>query len=246
MGGMLFCVSLPCLQACSHAKDEEGAEMSETAGAVDGVRNAQDAVDDNVKEPVREYEVGGDEVVDLSHGVASARPDDVVVPEQLAKLFSYAVPTLLGMVRRREVLPPLVVIKREADEEHFVEPIEEEMRDVDDLLEYMKRRIANDEADRAARAGQDGCPSAITAYGCAFDQRTEGFQAVAPHDGVLGTEEVDDPAHDTANMALAIVGGCVDSPAGVRVTQRFKPRFLGGAVMLGAPVIEQGPSSLLA
>ena len=220
--------------------------MPEAAGTVDDVRNALGATDDDADEPVREYEVGGDEVVDLSHGVASARPDDVPVPEPLAKLFSYAVPTLLGMVRRRELLPPLLVIKREGDDEYFVEPIEEELRNVDDLLEYTQRRIANDLADRAARAGQEDCPTAITAYGCAYDQRVPGFNAVAPHDDVAESSEVDDPVHDTANMALAVIGGCDASPAGVIVVQRFKPRFLGGAVLLGAPVIERGPVSLLA
>ena len=166
--------------------------------------------------------------------------------EALAKLFSYAVPTLLGMVRRRELLPPLLVIKREGDSSYFIEPIEEELRGVDDLLEYTKRRIQNDLADRTARAGQDDCPTAITAYGCAYDQRTPGFTAAEPHDDMAESGAVDDPVHDTANMALAVLGGCDASPAGVAVVQRFKPKLFGGAALLGAPVIAQGPASLLA
>ena len=224
------------------ALDGEPMDLGEGAGHKDDVR---DEAREGAQEPAIEYQVGGDEVVDLSHGVASARPDDVLVPEPLAKLFSYAVPTLLGMVRRRELLPPLLVVKRADDGDYFLEPIEEELRNVDDLLEYTQRRIANDLADRAARAGRDDCPAAMVAYGCAYDQRVPGFNAVAPHDDVAGSDGVDNPVHDTANMALAVIGGCDASPAGVTVVQRFKPKFFGGAVLLGAPAISQGPDSLL-
>lgn len=181
----------------------------------------------------RHYDTASEEVVDLTNAVASARPQDLEVPKQIAAIASFAMPTLLDMVRRRETLPPLLVLGRERDDAFVIEPIEEELHSPADMLAYMQRRLENDRPE-VQPTDADGLPMPIFAYGCMYDERTPGFGA---------TPDADPEADES--MVLTGLFGCAESPQGVCVRQRFRPKLFGGAALLGAPVIAAGPDSLL-
>lgn len=179
-----------------------------------------------------------EEFIDLTNAVPSARPDDLVVPDPIVALASYAMPALLDMVRRREVLPYVLIIKRLNEDQPSIEPIEEALASPADLLDYAKRRIAND--GKGSQTPVDGygglvAPMPITAYGCLYDERNKGFSA-------RGADV--EPGED-ADMVLTGLFGCDQASEGISVRQRFKPRLFGGANLVGAPQIAAGPPSLL-
>lgn len=198
----------------------------------------QDRLPEREADTPHEYEPGSDVEVDLTRMVSSARPADLQVPQDIVKLASYAMPTMLDMVRRNQVLPYMLVIKRVNDQRPSFEPIEEDLKTPSDLLAYMARRIANDgKGSQTPADGYGGLVPAmpITAYGCLFDERIPGFSA-------RGASVEPDAEEDRVLTGLF---GCAASPQGVAVRQRFKGRIFGGASLLGAPLITAGPPSLL-
>lgn len=174
------------------------------------------------------YESGGR--VDLTREVESARPEDVQVDPLIAKLAAYAFPTLLDMVRRTQVLPYVLVLKRRTQDECLIEPIEEALHAPADLIAYMERRLEND--GRGTDNPVDGYggevdPLPIEAYGCMYDERN-----FVEDDGV------------SKDFCLVGLFGCDQAPQGVAVRQRFRPRLFGGADLVGPPTIGPGPTSV--
>ncbi len=169
--------------------------------------------------------------VDLTKEVESVRPDDMDIPREIVSLASFTVPMLLDMVHRREALPPLLIIGRENDDTYAVEPIEEELHGVEDILAYAARRMENDVREGDSRAdGFRGAvpPMPIVAYAIAYDERDPIF-------GVMPEPQ----------MTLHVLMGCHACAEGTAVSQPYRPRLFGGAVLTGPPIIERGPDSLV-
>jgi hypothetical protein len=169
--------------------------------------------------------------IDLTKEVESVRPDDLDVPPEIVSLVAYVVPMLLDAVHRKEALPPLLILKRENDRDYMIEPIEEELRCVEDLLAYTRRRMQNDMKEDDSRGdGFNGTvlPMPIVAYAAAYDERNPIFTT---------TPE--------PQMVLHVVMGCSTCARGIAVSQTYRPRLFGGAVLVNPPVIETGPDSFI-
>jgi hypothetical protein len=235
---------VPGEQEGADRQQEVPGEREEMPGEQEGAGGQQEVPG----EPERVYAPGSDERVDLTKEVSSVRPADLDVPDSIVDLISYAVPKLVGTIRRKEMLPPVLVLMREGDATPSVEPIEEEMRNPDDLIAYTERRLAADEREQEAHAqeGRDGSKKGkyhmgpIKAYLIMYDERRPGFTV----DGGPGASPDGNPLHDEKNMSARIVAGSGEAATGVCVRQRFRPGFFR-ASLLGAPVIERGPDSLL-
>jgi len=162
--------------------------------------------------------------LDVSIAQPADRPQ---IPERLQKLCSFAIITVLDGHPNRESMAPTLALSR-TDRETFTTEVD--LREYDDIagvLQAARERMATEPA--------------IDAYVLLVDSadETPGF----PEERPVGEDGSPYPA---GTPAMAMYLGSRESPRGYLVVQPYRRRRIrGGATPMGAPLITDGPESLL-
>jgi hypothetical protein len=159
--------------------------------------------------------------------LAAKKPD---VSDQLAKLCSWAVISMLNFHPRKEAMPPVLVYKTEENSSYQVQADLGIHDTLDELLS-----AAGVELERV------GAEETVCAYALLVDsvEDVEGLPALRSFDDAGNPYPPEMPT-------LFVYMGERETQGGVLVVQAFKARVIrGGATPVDAPLILSGPDSLL-
>ena len=150
------------------------------------------------------------------------------VSDRLAKLASFAMISVLDFLPSAEGVHISLVLKREGHNSPQAESVFSEDTSVDEALAHAREHMEKD--------------STIEAYALVIDSQSKlaGFPDARPVDECGQEYPPDQPV-------AAMYAGERDEQQGILVVQPYRRRFFrGGATPVGAPLIVQGPDSLLA
>lgn len=151
------------------------------------------------------------------------------VSELLQKLCSWAVITMLDFHPRKESMPTTLVYKVAEEGSYQVKADPADAGTLDELLEATRSRLALVGGDRT-----------VEGYALIVDSLAEVSGVPGDHHLAGGGELPAD------RPTISVFLGDREHEQGVLVVQAYKERLIrGGAQPLGAPLIIEGPASLL-